>query len=307
MSEKFLGLDFLPFELEYYARLNDHFRRYPQQLSDYTFAALFTWSPLNRFEWAFVDTDTLLISRWKDGQRHLLQPIGPFSEACQQWLLDLLNQLPYRCRVYDADDQFMEHHKEFNSHFSVDNNRSHANYLYDAHDLSTLPGRKFMKKRNLIHQAEQLYRWTIEQLDTHCGADCIRILESLGPHDHQDGIAARSIDEERTALHKMMVHFGELRQNGIVIKIDGKPEAFSVWESLNGTTAVVHFEKANRELKGLYQVINKETANEVVKNGLHYINREEDLDIEGLRQAKLSYHPIAIVNSYTLTSIRNDL
>jgi hypothetical protein len=86
---------------------------------------------------------------------------------------------------------------------------------------------------------------------------------------------------------------------GGAILIDGKVEAFALGEPLNPRTTVIHIEKANPAFEGLYQLINQEFCVHEWGNTL-YINREQDLGEEGLRKAKLSYHPHHFVNKYTI-------
>ena len=85
--------------------------------------------------------------------------------------------------------------------------------------------------------------------------------------------------------------------SGGVIEIDGKICAFSVGEALTDETALIHIEKADTSYSGIYAAIN----NEFVKNrwsGYKYINREEDMGIENLRKAKLSYHPDILLEKH---------
>ncbi len=108
---------------------------------------------------------------------------------------------------------------------------------------------------------------------------------------------------ERAAVRTALLNHVDLGQKGVLIVADGKPAAFSIFEAAGPDMAVVHFEKADRHYKGLYQIVNQETAKAIVAEGRSYINREEDMGIDGLRQAKHSYGPIEVVPSYTLTTI----
>jgi hypothetical protein len=110
-----------------------------------------------------------------------------------------------------------------------------------------------------------------------------------------------SLRAELDALDFTMRHLRELEQDGIVIRIDGMPVAFSVYERLDAEVTAVHFEKADRAYKGLFQVVNRESARRIEASGARLINREEDVGDEGLRQAKLSYHPLEILPVYHLT------
>ena len=89
---------------------------------------------------------------------------------------------------------------------------------------------------------------------------------------------------------------------GGVIFINGKIEAFTLAEKLVENTAVVHFEKANPEIDGLYQLINHWFCQNALKD-YTYVNREQDLGIEGLRRAKQSYYPCKMVSKYKITKM----
>jgi len=125
------------------------------------------------------------------------------------------------------------------------------------------------------------------------------VLDSIMKEEHlvPDGMLGR----ELAALEYTLKHFEELQQQGLLITVDGKPVAFSIFEPINPSTVAIHFERALRSYKGLYQVINWETAKVIAEQGFEYINREEDLGDPGLRDAKLSYHPIQIIPAYELT------
>jgi hypothetical protein len=75
--------------------------------------------------------------------------------------------------------------------------------------------------------------------------------------------------------------------------------AISLFEKLNDDTALVHFEKGLPDCEGIYKAINTETATRLAKN-FTYINRESDLGVAGLREAKTRYHPHHMVEVYSL-------
>jgi hypothetical protein len=99
--------------------------------------------------------------------------------------------------------------------------------------------------------------------------------------------------QEYCATQQYFKHFNELKIDGGLLRLDGKVIAFTMGEVLNSDTYVTHLEKAFKEIQGAYPMINREFA-EFIQNKyphLVYINREEDVDDEGLRKAKLSYYP----------------
>ena len=101
-----------------------------------------------------------------------------------------------------------------------------------------------------------------------------------------------------------MDHFFDLKLKGISLRINDKVESIAVWEKMNPTTAVIHYEKGNPDIDGIYKAINQQTAKIINKN-LIYINRESDMGIPGLRKAKLSYRPHHMIEVFHVA--RNDL
>ena len=104
---------------------------------------------------------------------------------------------------------------------------------------------------------------------------------------------------EDRAIYEAISHFKELGFRGGAISIDSKVEAFALGEPLNPDTAVIHIEKANPDIPGLYAAINQLFCAEEW-SGVKYINREQDLGLENLRKAKESYYPDHMVEKYTL-------
>jgi hypothetical protein len=175
--------------------------------------------------------------------------------------------------------------------------REHFDYLYRSQDLIQLAGGKYHAKRNHINTLERTYRWRYEPLeDRHLPAcrelaavwcrmkRCEEDLNLMG---------------EWEAVGAALAHLEALQLQGGVILLDGRVEAFSLGELLNRETAVIHVEKANPEIRGLYALINQQFCQNVWA-GVSYINREQDLGEPGLRTAKLSYHPHRLVEKFRL-------
>lgn len=302
MGADFLGFEFQPVRLEHRERLQGLLSRYPQPLSGFTFATLMAWDAIFNYGWwSQVSPELLLISYVAEGDpnRHLLQPVGVLEEPMAEELLRRLAALPYRARLVGVTEQFLAEQQEFASHFELEESPAGANYLYSAEELATLAGKRFSKKRNLIAQAHKLYRWSAEPLTDATVPDCQAVVAAILSEEHPEIPA--SLAQEMQALEFTLRHFGALGQQGTLLRVEGEPVAFSIWEPMSPTTAVVHFERSLRRFKGAYQLVNQETAKEIVSRGFEFINREEDLGDPGLRQAKESYNPIALVKSYGLT------
>lgn len=272
----------------------------PQSITGYTFACLMAWNRVFHYEWALLSDKCVLFSfLWpEDNKRYLLQPIGEFSGQGQQRLLEQLSALQYKGRLQNVSDRFLEKYPDFVSRFEVINERGRMNYIYAAEDLATLPGRKYARKRNLVRQASHEFSWSSMPLDVSGMTDCVALVEKICFDKQVE--KDQSLLQEWLALDFTLHHYEELGLKGSMIKSDNRVIAFSVFEEADPETAVVHFEKAFPGYKGLYQLVNQETSRMMLEAGYRFINREEDLDLPGLRKAKLSYYPVELRPAYRL-------
>jgi uncharacterized protein len=301
MGVDFLGFSFTPIEIGDRARLADLLARYPQPLSDYIFASLLVWSPIYHYHYALVEGDTLLVSSMLGTEPcpSLLQPVGQLPGTVQEMLLQRARELPEPLRIESVSEAFLQTHAGFAAHFEVGSVRDSANYVYTTADLAGLRGRRYAGKRNLIAQASRLHSWSVEPLDPSRADQCLKVADDIAAKRTAD--AAVTLEQETHALECALRLFAPLGLQGLLLRVAGRSAAFSIFDRLNPTTAVVLFERALRSEKGLYQVINRETARVIEALGFSLINREEDLGDPGLRKAKLSYHPTRLEMKYTLT------
>lgn len=272
-------------------------------LGAFTFCSLVSWEKLYHYQWAVAD-DTLLFkfTTVDDVQEHLLKPFGEFPLPLQAKIISYAQSLNYQLTIFGVSDEFIDKNTEFAAHFNLTKIREFDNYLYLTEHLALLKGGGYQSKRNLINQFETNNHWTVEQISADNIPDCHTILNEIYSED--DFKKDFYLRYEVTVLEFVLLHFAQLRQEGILIRVDGRPVAFSIYEKLNSSTYVVHFEKAMKEYKGLYQLVNRETARNIMTKGFTYINREEDLGIEGLRKSKLSYHPVDLIPSNALVFVK---
>ncbi len=299
-----LGFQFEPLKLEQHRALDEFLKKHPQPLTGYTFATLAAWQGLFQYAWVFAEPEILLVSciLEPDQRRHLMQPMEKLTPSLSQKLLEGAAALPYPLKIIGVSDYFLGQNPDFVKSFATREDRAVSNYLYSANLLSQLPGRKYAKKRNLLAQASGLYRWSVEKLTGATTDSCLEVLNSIQQEEHPQ--VEGMLERELAALDCTLRHFDEFRQQGLFIAVNGRPVAFSIFETINPTTIAVHFERALRSYKGLYQVVNWETAKIVEAQGFQFINREEDLGDPGLRDAKLSYHPIQIIPAYELDYLK---
>lgn len=198
-----------------------------------------------------------------------------------------------------TQDGVAELQELFPGRFVFQFDRNGSDYVYETSDLINLPGRKFHGKRNHLAQFERDYNWSYEDITQENIEDCKAVArewcEANGGCDKENGN-----QNEGCAIRKAFENFDALQLAGGLIRIDGKPVAFTVGEEINPQTYLLHFEKAIDGYNGLYTAINHEFAARHLA-GYKYVNREEDLGIEGLRKAKLSYRPAFLIQKYLVT------
>lgn len=180
--------------------------------------------------------------------------------------------------------------------FCYKENRDGSDYIYSTEDLINLSGKKYHSKRNHITSFEKTYNWTYEEITKDNIAECLLMNEQWEESNVEK--QENGTQKEEIAIKRAIDNFEALGLMGAMIRIDGKVVAYTFGEKLNDHTFCTHVEKAFSEIRGAYPIINREFA----KNSLSeykFINREEDLGIDGLRQAKLSYNPEILLQKYT--------
>jgi hypothetical protein len=176
-----------------------------------------------------------------------------------------------------------------------------ADYVYDIESLVTLSGRKLHAKRNHISHFQKNYDWRFEVITPDNIGRCKEIYDEW--MKHLDGEERdESVYEEREALHMAMTHFEALHLSGGMILADEKIVAFTVGDRLGADSFLIHFEKADRAMQGGFAMINQQFAQYISEQfpDVKYINREEDMGLESLRKAKMSYNPCMKVKKYEL-------
>ncbi len=183
----------------------------------------------------------------------------------------------------------------FPDQFTADHDRDSSDYIYLSSDLIELKGKKYHSKRNHLAKLKDYTYSPVTEKDFD---DCICFCTHSYNNKHDD--PDHSSIAEQYAINTYFSHYEELGLRGGIIRIDGKIAAVTLGEIINSNTFCVHIEKADTSFPGIYAGINKLFAENEAKES-KYINREEDLGIEGLRKSKLSYHPVFLLDKYTVT------
>lgn len=258
--------------------------------SDFAFANLFCWSPKFNTSFDIVEKTVFLKCFDENKKPFYMMPIGEqdLKQSLQMLIDDAKkNNTPFRMRgVTERMWEYINTH--FPDEFEYIIHRDDAEYIYDAEKLRTLAGKKMQKKRNHINRFKAEYpSWEYESIVSRKQlAECIKMLEIWDEIEHKD----HHKNFDFIASDLMIKHFFELDLKGGLLRVDNKIIAFTLGSHLTSDTFCVHLEKAFWDYNGAYTMINQQFLQHEAQL-YKYINREEDLGIEGIRKAKLSYYP----------------
>jgi len=171
-------------------------------------------------------------------------------------------------------------------------------YIYQRSDLEHLIGRKYAVKRNHINQLKAEWKYHYETITPACIGELEEALDVFLERKLEQEDPGSLIEIEVEAVRKILPIYEKLGMFGGYIRLEGKIKAFTMGSMINPQMVDVAVEKADPTIRGLYQAINREFAKSLPPEVL-YINREEDMGVKGLRQAKRSYHPCCMLKVYT--------
>ncbi|MCX6339959.1 MAG: phosphatidylglycerol lysyltransferase domain-containing protein [Candidatus Aureabacteria bacterium] len=262
---------------------------------DYSFANLYSWGEIYDLRWN-LHRERLMVYSGKDD--FLLMPVGPaFSVGEMVEISDRLIRQGRSGNFVLVDAEYVERNESLHNYFTAEVDRDNADYVYATQALVELKGRKLHKKKNLLSQfLRNNPDYVCERMSARHARECFVLAEKWCEVKNCEKLG---FTHESSALKRAMEKFNELELDGLIIRKSGAVIAFSIFDRQNGNTASVHFEKYDGEIKGSAQAINWETAR-YLSPTYEYINREQDLGIEGLRRAKESYCPAFTVKTYIL-------
>ena len=281
--------------------LDKYFDLVDYEACEYCFTTLYMWKDLYNTKY-YVEDDFAIVAGEYENKGFIILPLAKkenmnkafdfiiknFEKQHKQIHLKAINKevVEYLQGVYGDRFEYIEERNNFD-------------YIYDGESLRTLSGRKNQKKRNHLNSFVKEYGDRVEykKLEEADFDECINLLKEWSK-DKEESI---ELDSEFKAIKRIFKNYEKLKDTLKIsgIYIDSKLEAFSIGEMLNDNMAVIHVEKANADIRGLYPYINQQfLLNEF--SDVEFVNREEDLGIEGLRKAKLSYHPVKFAEKYTV-------
>lgn len=298
-------MEFSEITLHSKTEFDDYIRQHQPVISELTFTNFFSWRYFYRFRYKIIAGLLCVVAAPNKGEPFAMMPIGAVNEenfaAAYTELKKYFTENGWRFAFKKITQHELVFFKNrIASEKSIVFDRDNSDYLYNTSDLISLRGRKYDGKRNHINKFKRRYIYEYVPLDCSLLDECKRIMEQWCSVKNCN--CQESDYCERKANLELLGNCGALGCKGALISVDGSFEAFTVGEMLNDDTAVIHIEKAKASIDGLYAIINQQFAGKEWGKTA-YINREQDLGLEGMRKAKLSYHPVKLIEKYTVYAL----
>ena len=291
------GLQFQQIKLSDRPLFDESYRSCRHEGSESSFTNLFIWRKPLDIVWAKIEK-AICVVVLQDGPVYALHPCAPEREDSVQaarLLADWFRQQGYPLLIKGLELGLAEMLAEEFPSWKIEHDRPEDDYIYSVQELIELKGRKFEAKRHHIKTfLRQNFNYAYEPMSGQNALECIPLAkEWLKAQQCED----RIMQAELFAVEQALTQFDALNLSGGIIRIDGNVKSFTVGEALCEDTAVIHIEKADPTIPGLYQMINREYLAHAWPQ-MSFVNREEDMGIAGLRAAKQSYRPVRMVEKY---------
>ena len=275
-----------------------YIKPYNFKTCEYSFTNLYIWRRAFHIQYTILSDGTLILMKRDDrGNYYFMEPIG-YKDKNLSKVLDKLilykkeNNMAYLFR--DVEEPFIQKLKEMSDYeFSIEEDRDSFDYIYESEKLISLSGKKLHSKKNHVNTFMRSYDFKLKKIDDNNAGDVME----MAKHWVKQNFCVDYLYFELKGVQDILNHIGKLDFDGMAIYIDNKVEAFTFGERVNDDMAIIHIEKANVDIDGLYAFIN----NAFLKNYYYdvpFINREQDLGIDGLRKAKLSYQPYKLEKKF---------
>ena len=287
-------VDIHPLGLADRKTVTEFLRRHPPEISEHTFTNLFIWQPSRPIFIAETDNSLLFLVKSADEQGAYILYGPPAGTVAIPEILSVFgNNVAGAVRLPEKGLKNLPANR-----FIVTPDRDNSDYVYRVEDLAELGGRRYAKKRNKIKQCLTNHSCDYVPITPDLLKECEIMQENWC--NSRDCGRNPGLCNEANAIAESFAHYEDFNLLGGAIRVDGTIQAYAIAEELHPGTAVWHFEKAMAHIPGLGQLINQWFS----KYGLsefEFVNREQDLGVPGLRQAKKSYFPHHMVDKNCLS------
>lgn len=279
-------------------------------LASYAFAPLYVWGHHFEYYWSLLEDHFCVLAKYGDDYFLPILPIGkPFSfevaKTAFHYCFDT-NKNPQIARIENVPESLLSEFEDNGYRFA----QKETEYIYRTEELVNLSGDRYKSKRNAYNVFVTCN--PSAKLTPYCNEDleqCLALYESwqqsrskLNDDEIYRAMLADSADAHRIGI----THAQELGLIGRVVRIQGEIRAYTFGFPLNSDVFCVLFEISDLNIHGLAQFIYREFCREITLN-YKWINAMDDSGLANLKRVKLSYHPRALIPSYTVYENRNDI
>lgn len=291
-----MRLTFEPVSLEKQKDYLEHLARCPQVASDYSFLNVWAWAEDYGLLWAW-DEKLVWIKQTRPREA-LWAPVGPWDAVpWESHLPSILSGPEAFIRVPEQLAEIWQ--SRFRDRAVVEPERGHWDYLYAVSDLVDLPGNRFHNKKNLLNQFLKTYDFSYVEFGPKLIEQAMAMQEDWCTW--RDCESSDLLSAENRAILRVLDHWNAFEHiMGGALFVENIIVAYTLAEPLSADSLVIHFEKGCPAYKGVYQAMNQIFLARSA-DGYRWVNREQDLDSDGLRKAKLSYNPVDFLRKSKVT------
>ena len=281
--------EFKPVGLEDQDTLRGYLDDGSSEVCELNFANIFIWKDSEHPRWTILNGGLCVLVEPDFEPPYFLPPVG--AERVEETVAACLTLAPRLSRVPEG---FVA---RYGAGFRIEEDPGNFDYVYSRGELAELKGKKYDGKRNRIRKFESTFAHEYHALVRADVPGCLRLLEDWFEEKRNGDPYMKA---EKVAIIQALASFESLDLKGAVVKVGGRIEAFTMGGRLTSDSVVIPIEIANPGLVGLAQWINREFVRREWPD-YAFINREQDMNVEGLRKAKLSYQPVRLVKKYNLS------
>lgn len=292
-------LEFAPLTLDDKELFDSYMEGHFYMQAEASFANLFMWQKAWDIQMA-VEEDALYISFDSPIYRPFLIPpfllddeasIEPGMRRAEEYMRRRYGEFYIKCATARQVEKIRQ---DCGHRYRFRYDEEDSEYVYNTRDLMELTGKKYHGKRNHINAFLRDNEPVIEQFAPEYRDACLALQEEWAK---SKGGPTQETQEEYVSIERALDNYEALGVHGIVVLLNGTVAAFTLGELLNPEMVLVHIEKARADVNGLFPYINQQF---IVRDWSQtkYVNREEDMGVPGIRQAKRSYHPAFMVDKF---------
>ncbi|WOF15732.1 DUF2156 domain-containing protein [Methanoplanus sp. FWC-SCC4] len=279
--------DFKLVEISDYDFFKNFYTKYPRQHSDNSFTNMICWNDYATYKYLHIN-DAVIISSTIEGEISFRGPFGDYDDELLKDTLRLSKKYGSHLAYQIFDEYTKKRIEKIIPDIKINPDRDYYDYVYKTEILKDLPGKHFLSIRKHLNKFKRECDFSVEQISQD---NLLEVNEFLIAWCKWKECKKNPIlNYEKNATVYAVKHFKELKLSGIALRVKGNISAISIFEELNPTTVVIHYEKGLPDCEGNYKAVNNETA-KFLYGKYEYINRESDLGVGGLRIAKMRYNP----------------